>query len=168
MTLILDKTLLRLGVHISSIRYLEDGTSHFTKVTKHNNINFDCKVFNNEDGKKDGKEAVTNSEEEASKKRHNIKYKKMCHGLYYLLLCLDCLFLPLHSLLYLDPFLLYLNCLLLCLNHLLLCLDCLLLRLHLFFYWDILPYFSICIYVYTSWVISPAFFFITFAKDTNA
>lgn len=51
------------------MRYLEDGVPNFTKMTKDNNIGFDCKVIEDEDGKEDGKEAFTNSEEEARKKR---------------------------------------------------------------------------------------------------
>lgn len=67
--LISDKTLLRLGLHILSTEYLEDGAPHFTKVTKHDNTGFDCKVVSDEDGEENGKETVTNSEEEVSKKR---------------------------------------------------------------------------------------------------
>ena len=66
---ILDETLLRLGLHILSMGYLENGAPPFTNVIEHDNIGFDCKIVENEDGEKDGKEAVINSEEEASKKR---------------------------------------------------------------------------------------------------
>ena len=71
-----DETLLRLDLHISSTRYLENRASHFTKVTEHDNTSFDRKVFDDENGKKDGEETVTNSEEEASKKRAQRKSKK--------------------------------------------------------------------------------------------
>ena len=50
------------------MRYLEDGTPCFIKVTEHDNTGFDRKVVEDEDGEEDDKEAVTNSEEEASKK----------------------------------------------------------------------------------------------------
>lgn len=73
---ILEEALLRLGIYISSTRYLEDGASCFTKVTKYNNIDFDCEVVEDENGKEDGKEAVTNSEEKTSKKRAQHKAKK--------------------------------------------------------------------------------------------
>ena len=49
--------------------YLEDKAYHFTKVTEHNNIGFDYKVIEDEDGKEDSKEVITNLEEETSKKR---------------------------------------------------------------------------------------------------
>ena len=68
-TLIPDKTVLRLGIHISSMRYLEDEAFCFTEVTKYDNIGFDHKVVQVEDGKEDGKETITDSEEEASKKK---------------------------------------------------------------------------------------------------
>lgn len=66
--LIPNKILLRLGLYILSIRYLEDGAFCFTKVIKHDNIGFDRKMVDNENGKEDGKEAVTNSEVEVRKK----------------------------------------------------------------------------------------------------
>lgn len=69
MALIPNKTLLRLGLHILFTKYLEDGAPCFTKVTEHNNNNFDHKVVWDKNGKKDGKEVVTNSEKEASKKK---------------------------------------------------------------------------------------------------
>lgn len=69
MVLILDDILLRLGVHILSIRYLEDWALCFNKITKYENISFDRKVVEDEDSKEDGKEAVTHSEEEASRKK---------------------------------------------------------------------------------------------------
>lgn len=69
MAFIPNEILLRLGVHILSTGYLKNGASCFTKVTKYDNIGFDHKVVENENGKKDGKKAVINSEEEASKKR---------------------------------------------------------------------------------------------------
>ena len=69
MALILDKTLLTLGVHILSTEYLEDKASYFTKVIEHDNIGFDCKVVKDEDGKEDSKKAVTNLEEEARKEK---------------------------------------------------------------------------------------------------
>lgn len=60
MALILDKTLLRLSLHILSIEYLKDGTPRFTKVTKDDNTGVDRKVVENEVGKEDDKEVVTN------------------------------------------------------------------------------------------------------------
>lgn len=69
MALIPDETLLRLSVHILSMEYLEDGVFCFTEVTEYDNIGFDHKVVEDEDGKEDGKKRVTNSEEEASKKK---------------------------------------------------------------------------------------------------
>ena len=71
-----DETLLRLDVHILSIEYLENRAPYFIEVTRHNNIGLDHKVVENEDGKKDGEEAITNSEEEASKKKAQCKAKK--------------------------------------------------------------------------------------------
>lgn len=69
MTLILNKTLLRLGVYILSIEYLEDRAFYFTKVTEYDNSNFDCKVIEDENSEEDGIEAVTNSKENVSKKK---------------------------------------------------------------------------------------------------
>ena len=55
-----NKTLLKMGVHILSIRYLEDEPFCFTKITKYDNLSFDNKVVEDEDGKKnsnmDGKD----------------------------------------------------------------------------------------------------------------
>lgn len=48
----------------------------FTEVSEHNNTGFDYKIVGDKDGKKDGKGAVTNSEEEASKKRAQPKAKR--------------------------------------------------------------------------------------------
>lgn len=76
MALILDKTLLRLGIHILSMDYLKDIALYFTKVIKHNNIDFDRKLFEDENDKKDGKEAVTNSKEETSKNMIQYKAKR--------------------------------------------------------------------------------------------
>ena len=76
MALIPDETLLRLGLHILSTGYLEDGARYFTKITEHNNTGFDRKVVKDEDGEEDSKEAVTNSEEEASKKKAQRKAKR--------------------------------------------------------------------------------------------
>lgn len=67
---------MRLDVHILSIGYLKDKALCFTKVTEHNNIGFNRKVVENENGKKDGKETVINSEEEMSKKRVQRKIKR--------------------------------------------------------------------------------------------
>lgn len=67
-TLIPDKTLLRLGFHILSIGYLEDRAPCFTKVTEDDNTSFNREMVEDEVGKEDGKEAVTDSEEEACKK----------------------------------------------------------------------------------------------------
>lgn len=64
-----DQTLLRLGVHILSTVYHEDEASHFTKVTEYNNIGFDHKVVEDEDGKKDSKKTITNLAKEANKKK---------------------------------------------------------------------------------------------------
>ena len=71
--LIPDESLLRLGLHISSMGYLEDGAPRFTKVTEHDNTSFDREVVEDEDGEEACKEAVTDSEEEASKKRARCK-----------------------------------------------------------------------------------------------
>ena len=49
--------------------YLEDGAPRFTEVTEHDNTGFNREVVEDEDGEEDGKEVVTDSEEEASKKR---------------------------------------------------------------------------------------------------
>ena len=51
------------------MEYLEDGAPYFIEVIEYNNISFDYKIVEDEDGKEDSKEAVTNSEEETSKKR---------------------------------------------------------------------------------------------------
>ena len=67
---------MRLGLHISSTGYPEDRTFCFTKVTEHNNTSFNYKVVEDEDGKKDGKEAITDSKEETSKKRAQRKAKR--------------------------------------------------------------------------------------------
>ena len=64
MELIPDKTLLRLGLHILSTKYLEDRAPCFTKITKHGNIGFYRKVV-----EKDGKKTVIDLEKEASKKK---------------------------------------------------------------------------------------------------
>lgn len=74
--LISDQTLLKLGLHILSMEYLEDGASYFTKVTKYDNIGFNHKAVEDEDGEEDSKEAVTNLDEEASKKRVQHKAKR--------------------------------------------------------------------------------------------
>lgn len=55
MTLIPDKTLLRLSIYLLSIGYLENGAFFITKVTEHKNIGFYYKVVDNEDNKKDRK-----------------------------------------------------------------------------------------------------------------
>lgn len=75
MALISDETLLRLGFHISSTGYLKDGALCFTEVSEYDNTGFDCKVVEDEDGEEDSKEAVTDSEKEASKKRSRHKAK---------------------------------------------------------------------------------------------
>ena len=49
--------------------YLEDAAFHFTKITEHDKTGFDRKVVEDEDSEEDGEEAITDSEEEASKKR---------------------------------------------------------------------------------------------------
>ena len=49
--------------------YLEDRVPCFTKVTKHNNIGFDRKVVEDEDGEEDGKETVIELKQETSKKK---------------------------------------------------------------------------------------------------
>lgn len=71
-----DETLLRLGVHILSIKYLEDRAPRFIKITKHNNTSLNYKAVEDEDSKEDGKEAVTDLEEEVSKKNAQRKTKK--------------------------------------------------------------------------------------------
>ena len=76
MTLIPDKTLLRLGIHISFMRYLEDRALCFTEIIEYDNISFNCEVVKDENDKEDGKEAVTNSEEETSKIRLRRKVKR--------------------------------------------------------------------------------------------
>lgn len=67
---------MRLGIYILCTGYLENRAPYFSKVTEHNNINFNRKIVEDEDNKEDGKEAVTNSEEETSKKRARRKAKK--------------------------------------------------------------------------------------------
>ena len=67
---------MRLGLHISSIGYLKNEATCFTEIIEHDNTGFDCKMVENEDGEKDDKEAVTNSEEKASKKRARRKTKR--------------------------------------------------------------------------------------------
>ena len=71
-----NKALLRLRFHISSMEYLENGVLCFIEVIEDNNISFDRKMVEDEDGKEDGKEAVTVLEEEASKKMAQDKTKK--------------------------------------------------------------------------------------------
>ena len=68
--------LLRLAAHNLSIGYLENGAPCFIKAIEYDNISFDCKVVEDEDGEEDGKEIVTNSEEDASKKQAWYKPKK--------------------------------------------------------------------------------------------
>lgn len=55
-------TLLRLNVFILSIKYLEYKACCFTKITKNNNLsfNFNHKIVNIKNSKKDGKKIVTN------------------------------------------------------------------------------------------------------------
>lgn len=55
MILIPDESLWRLGVHILSTEYLEDGAFSFIAVTEHDNISFDHEVVEDEDGKENGK-----------------------------------------------------------------------------------------------------------------
>ena len=74
--LISNETLLRLDLHISSTGYLEDRALCFTEVIEHNNTGFDREVVEDKDGEEDGKEAVTNSEKEASKKWARYKTKR--------------------------------------------------------------------------------------------
>ena len=76
MALILDEILLRLGLHISSTGYLEDGAPRFIEVTEYDNTGFDRKVVEDEDGEEDGEEVVTDSEKKASKKRARCKAKR--------------------------------------------------------------------------------------------
>ena len=76
MALISDETLLRLDVHILSMMYYEERAFHFIKATKYNNISFDRKVVENENGKKDSKKTITNLEKEANKKKAQYKAKK--------------------------------------------------------------------------------------------
>ena len=67
---------MRLSLHISSTRYLEDRALYFTQVTEHDNTSFDHEVVEDKDDEEDGKEAVTDLEEEASKKRVRGKVKR--------------------------------------------------------------------------------------------
>ena len=76
MTPIPNETLLRLGLHISSTRYLEDKIPRFTEVNKYVNTGFECEVVEDKSGKEDSEEAVTNSVEEASRKRARHKVKR--------------------------------------------------------------------------------------------
>ena len=76
MAFIPNESLLRLVLHILSTRYLDDGAPCFTKVPEQDNTSFGQKRVENEDGEKDGKEAVIDSEEEASKKRARYKAKR--------------------------------------------------------------------------------------------
>ena len=75
-TLIPDETLLRPGLHILFTGYLEDGAPCFIKVTEYDNTGFDYEVVEDEDSEEDGKEAVTDLEEEASKKKARRKRKR--------------------------------------------------------------------------------------------
>lgn len=74
---ILNKALLRLNVHILSKRYLEDRTLCFTKITEHDNVDFNFQMIEDDNNKKNGKKAVTDLEKKGSKKKHNIKRKKI-------------------------------------------------------------------------------------------
>lgn len=56
--------------------YFKDKTTRFTKVTENNNIGFDCKEVEDIDGKEDGKEVVTDFQEETSKKSAQRKTKR--------------------------------------------------------------------------------------------
>lgn len=76
MVYIADETLLKLDVHILFMGYQKDEAICFTKVTKYDNIGFNCKVVENEDSEKDVKETVIDLEEEASKKNIQCKAKK--------------------------------------------------------------------------------------------
>lgn len=58
------------------MKYLENRASCLTEVTEYDNIGFDCNVVEHGNGKKNGKKVVTNSKEEASKKRAQRKAKK--------------------------------------------------------------------------------------------
>ena len=48
------------------MEYLEDVDPRFIKVNEYDNTGFDRKMVEDEDGEEDGKETVTDSEEEAS------------------------------------------------------------------------------------------------------
>lgn len=74
MKLIDDKALLKLNIHILTMRYMEKEAFCFTKITENNE-----KI--NEDGKK--AETVSNSEMKTKNKRLYVKKKKR-HGLYHL------------------------------------------------------------------------------------
>lgn len=76
MILIPNKTLLKLGLHILSMGYLEDSVSCFIKITKPDNIGFDPKMVKDEDGKENDKEAVIDSKEKASRKKAQCKAKR--------------------------------------------------------------------------------------------
>ena len=67
--LILNETLLKLGVHILSTGYLENRAFYLTKVIKYDNFDFNHKMVKDKDGEEDGKKVITNLKEEASKTR---------------------------------------------------------------------------------------------------
>lgn len=58
MTLIFNKTLLRLGVHILSTGYLKNKALCFTELFDHNNVSFNQKIVADEDSKEGSKEVV--------------------------------------------------------------------------------------------------------------
>lgn len=76
MALFPDETLLRLDIYILSKRYFEDGALCFTGVFEQDNIDFDCKVVEDENAKEDDKEAVTNLKEKPSEKKVQRKIKR--------------------------------------------------------------------------------------------
>ena len=59
-----------------STGYLKDEAPCFIEVIEYDNTGFDHKVVEDKDGKEDGKEVVTDSEEETSKKRARCKAKR--------------------------------------------------------------------------------------------
>lgn len=67
-TLILDKVLLRLAIHILSIKYLKNKALYFIIVIEYNNPGFNRKIIEDKNSKENGKKAVTNSKKKKQKK----------------------------------------------------------------------------------------------------
>lgn len=59
------------------MKYLKDGTFYFIKIIEYDNLDFIYKMIKDKICKKDSKKMDTNLEEEVSKKKYNIKRKKI-------------------------------------------------------------------------------------------